>query len=419
MPKAIKFNLILDGNPVRNIEGVKKNFNIEDLLSHYKSGLLFRWLKVRQYDIAHKIKEIDSDNDVEIAKLIISAFEMSSDEHEINSAVYPFIFRKEKEKQLEQYNKNLFKEKEIIEKYHKNYTVFCEQLRKNKADYAFIKSGLSEMYEKYYSLFKLDFENFSFQLEQDAPLILFGILSNENLRDIFLDHDELKGSFKLFLKNYLVKSMILKLQQTSHSESDNKKNTFSDIIKKQIEEYLFIYKNKGSLKEKNINLYNFSADKHKTIDLKGSSGIVIIDSNITNLAGEDIIGRLIPKAYHLIGEIERYGYINVTYTTIDEIKKAIERDKQFSSLEIIDTRQDYLSLYLKTYNGHTESYWKDIEPKGKKYLIVSMEQDNFVRNAGQHGEELTADEVNDNFPILDGIDYKSNNTEHSLVYMEV
>ena len=48
-----------------------------------------------------------------------------------------------------------------------------------------------------------------------------------------------------------------------------------------------------------------------------------------------------------------------------------------------------------------------------------MVNGNFVRNFGKSGEELKVDDVNGKFPILDGIDYKSNSSTHALVYMEV
>lgn len=47
MAKTIKFNLILDGYPVRNLEGLQEHFSIEDILKYFRNGLLLRWLKVR------------------------------------------------------------------------------------------------------------------------------------------------------------------------------------------------------------------------------------------------------------------------------------------------------------------------------------------------------------------------------------
>ena len=47
MAKAIKFNLTLDKQPVRDKDDLLSNFNIDDLLKLFKEGLLSRWLEVR------------------------------------------------------------------------------------------------------------------------------------------------------------------------------------------------------------------------------------------------------------------------------------------------------------------------------------------------------------------------------------
>lgn len=74
---------------------------------------------------------------------------------------------------------------------------------------------------------------------------------------------------------------------------------------------------------------------------------------------------------------------------------------------------------LKKFSGRTDEYWKDLEPKGKKYMILRMEGGNFVRSAGKIGEDLGVSNINNKFLILDGIDYKSNNAAQTLYYMEV
>jgi hypothetical protein len=48
-----------------------------------------------------------------------------------------------------------------------------------------------------------------------------------------------------------------------------------------------------------------------------------------------------------------------------------------------------------------------------------MEEGNFIRNIGNNGEELNAEAINKEFLILDGIDYKSNNADHALIYMVI
>lgn len=81
--------------------------------------------------------------------------------------------------------------------------------------------------------------------------------------------------------------------------------------------------------------------------------------------------------------------------------------------------KEKLGEELKLFKGNTEAYWKDIEPKDKKLMVISMEDGNYVRNAGIFGEELSSLDINNNFIVLSGIDYKSNNAYHELLYMEV
>lgn len=81
--------------------------------------------------------------------------------------------------------------------------------------------------------------------------------------------------------------------------------------------------------------------------------------------------------------------------------------------------KEKLGEELKLFKGNTEAYWKDIEPKDKKLMVISMEDGNYVRNAGIFGEELSSLDIKNNFIVLSGIDYKSNNAYHELLYMEV
>ncbi|MBQ6773896.1 MAG: hypothetical protein IJP48_07560 [Synergistaceae bacterium] len=81
--------------------------------------------------------------------------------------------------------------------------------------------------------------------------------------------------------------------------------------------------------------------------------------------------------------------------------------------------QEILGSNLKTFAGQTEGYWKDIEPRGRKFMILHMEAGNFVRASGAAGQDLSADDINNNFIILDGIDYKSNSKTDKLIYLEV
>lgn len=74
---------------------------------------------------------------------------------------------------------------------------------------------------------------------------------------------------------------------------------------------------------------------------------------------------------------------------------------------------------LISFDGVTDEYWKDIEPKGKKYMIISIDYGDFVRSAGLCGGDLSISDIYQKFVILDGIDYKSNSEYNQLFYMEV
>ncbi len=80
---------------------------------------------------------------------------------------------------------------------------------------------------------------------------------------------------------------------------------------------------------------------------------------------------------------------------------------------------DSLGKNLITFSGKTDSFGRELQPKGKKFMIVSMNSGDYVRSNGLNGGDLSYDDVKDKFIIVDGIDYKSNATRHSLRYMEV
>ncbi|MBR1750415.1 MAG: hypothetical protein IJ740_05950 [Ruminococcus sp.] len=86
---------------------------------------------------------------------------------------------------------------------------------------------------------------------------------------------------------------------------------------------------------------------------------------------------------------------------------------------LISSAESILGDNLLSFAGVTDGYWKDIETKDKKYMIIDMKPGNYVRSAGKAGQEFGYNDVANGFIIIDGIDYKSNNADHKLLYMEV
>ena len=92
---------------------------------------------------------------------------------------------------------------------------------------------------------------------------------------------------------------------------------------------------------------------------------------------------------------------------------------QTCALPISNDFKTELGENLITFSGITDGYWKDLEPKGKKYMIISMGQGDFVRAAGVSGGDLKSEDITNKFIILDGVDHKSKYSTHKLLYMEV
>lgn len=294
MAKTIKFNLILDNNSVRNIEDLKNNFSIEDILDTFDKGLLQKWLSVRGYnEYLDKVNSIEVDNNVSKIEELIKIFEIECDNSKIREGLAIIDYINEREVLLDEYKKANYITKKVVDDYHSGYDSIIIDIIENKDNMPKIKANIREMEENYMGLFNLNYRDLYNILIDNAPLAIFAILMNKKMRD------------------YLI--------------SNENSSTNTNLIYSKITEFIG---NKTVLKEK-------------------------------------------------------------------------------------------LGIELKVFKGNTEAYWKDIEPKEKTFMIISMESGNFVRNSGKFGEELSSIDVNNVFLFLDGIDYKSNNAKQELLYMEV
>lgn len=282
MTKAIKFNLILDGKPVRNLEELRDNFNIEDILASYRNGLLNRWLETR--GLSGEIADLEKipEDDIEAAKALCQIFHGKPTNKQIETAVYPFAFRQKEIERLERYENLEAKKTEIIRAYHGNYTKLLSSIEERSADYPFVKSAIAEIFTRYFELYMLDARAFYDRFIKEHPLVILAILANSDMRP-------------------------------------------------------HIAKELSSIKQ-------------------DMASIVWPTPNLP---------------------------------------------------------------HIQSFEGETEGYWKDLKPKGAHYLVIQIVNGNLIRNCGINGEELKADDVNGKFPILDGIDYKSNSSVDKLVYMEV
>lgn len=129
----------------------------------------------------------------------------------------------------------------------------------------------------------------------------------------------------------------------------------------------------------------------------------------------------------LMNEKSREYYLPIESKTEDgkvteDIETNADKRDMFYAIRGLIKTSDFsnkLGDNLIKFSGITDGYWKDLEPKGKKFMIISMGSRDYVRSAGVSGGDLSMADVTDKFVILDGIDYKSNSSTNKLLYMEV
>ncbi|MDY5412615.1 MAG: hypothetical protein SPG57_01905 [Limosilactobacillus mucosae] len=310
MAKTIKFNLICDGQPVRTIEDLQENFSVEDMLGYFESGLLLRWLKVRDYKDEYKeVSEISTKDDLEIAKKLIKIFNVETDEKEIAKDVYVLQFLKERNQKISKYDSNRLETDEIVKNYTKEYADLVKEIMDNSDDISRIKANITEIVNNYKPVLQLNYRELFWKMaDRDYLLVIMCFLMNSVTRKYYLDA----------------------------GQPENNEENMDTTIKKDKE-----------------------------------------------------------KIYEKI-----CSYFEPSASTKGDIVKVLG---------------DNVSVF----DGKTDEYWKDLEVKGKKYMILGIGTRDKVRAAGDHNGDLSYEDVNNKFPIVDGIDYMSNSITSKLMYMEV
>lgn len=63
--------------------------------------------------------------------------------------------------------------------------------------------------------------------------------------------------------------------------------------------------------------------------------------------------------------------------------------------------------------------WDPIERPEVKIMVLHIQKGTFIKNAGEFSEKLSAEDVNEQFLKLNGLEYQCNNETYELLYMEV
>lgn len=371
MAKEIKFNLIVDGNNIHNIATLQENFNLDDIFIYFQNGLLERWLKVRGFqEKLDKLRIIDkSENRVEIIKKIISTFDIEYSEENI----YNFIFTRDREIELNKLSENSLKRDLIISDYHKRYESLKEDIFNNSENISFLKTAFNQIDLNFKNLFSLEVDKLLNKFLIKNILIIIVILLNKSLRKYVLNNNEIKMKI----------SDIPKIQD----------NLVKDIYSQ--------FKTLKGLDSKKYTINKFTRNSFRKWIRIEDSDVLILQSN----AGTKL------------RDVYDSGEISHTYSK-GSIFKGLEfqsfKDSNYVTYIKLSDIKGFVNA-ISTFRGKTNGYWKDIESNDCDYMILNIGGTSFVRSLGKHGEELSK---NGEFPILNGIDYKSNSFSETLFYIK-
>lgn len=365
MAKTIKFNLICDEYPVRTIEDLKEHFCIQDILEYYKKGLLTRWLTVRGYEKElEKVEAIEEKENVSIIKKLVEIFEIETEEQIINENIYILEYQEQQKIFLDEYDRKKLDAKMLLNAHYASYKTLIQKIVENPEDLSLIKASIKEIVERYMDIFEKDYRTLFKIFYECAPMAIF----------VMLMHDEMRSKY-------------LKLQTSNDADACADEN----------------------LKEKN------------------NSGKAIIIDVLRQI--EDLREREEKQIEEISSENkEQESLIDATTELLEkritELKAFIEKDKDelYLKIKLLANATKLKEIFkdnIKCFAGKTDDYWKDLETNEKKYMILSMEKGNLIRSANNRDEEFTIDDVYDLFPILKGIDYKSKDETHELLYVEV
>ena len=188
MANTIKFNLICDEKPIRTIEDLRNNFCIEDVLEYYYNRTLHRWLEARgYYSELSVVDSITSKDSIEILKELISIFDISMEENQIEESVCILKYLNERKKKSFIDIPENYTIKNIIEDYENGYTRLINGIIENPNNITIVKENIEQIVLNYAWILKLDHRNLFYVLQRKSALLaIMCLLMNEKSRNYYL-----------------------------------------------------------------------------------------------------------------------------------------------------------------------------------------------------------------------------------------
>lgn len=199
--------------------------------------------------------------------------------------------------------------------------------------------------------------------------------------------------------------------------------TYENELKKLIREQYAVSKEYNDIIKYYHNKYNELIDEiiHNPNDksiIKSSVAILVNDYiRLLEIDAKRVFDLLLKQAPLAIYTMLTHDYARRVFLGNEYFKEQLSNNVNSLSARKMLVSQTNDSI--KLFQNITDYYWKDLVERNTKVLIIYMGKGTFVRSSGKIGEEITAEEAMKNFTILNGLDYKNNNIENELLYMEV
>lgn len=447
MKKVRNVPLILGDKTFVNIEDLKNDFNVNDILSSYENGNLKIWLSYKYNDLAQELEKINSKNPKEIIESIIRIF--FKDDENLDTIVKDACFIIENTLDIK-INENIAELEDYINQYNSIVnSLFNLDIAVD--DYDNIKKSLEKLYNEYNGLFNYYYEDFFYKFyNQKNYYVILSILANENIRRMFLQNEKIKSDIdKMFAHK--------KEHKYNFKQSKSKENFhIADIIGLGSNPIFDLFKNHNrkpvindNIKNELISIYkdfvndNFAKEVDNYIfDLLGDGiELIKVDDyakciNNTIINNKDMFKNIYSDIISII--INNYGidddnslsnkinsvFENYVEDTVKYIGEYLEKETgkkhlfDFYEFRIFDVEISnfYWLKNIKIYREDTEDNFKTITDK--KCIILHLDKNAVIKSLDDD-KEYDIDSVNGYFPIFNGINYKGNKYYNELVYMEI
>lgn len=476
MKKVRNIPLILGDKKFYNIEDLKNDFNVNDILSSYYNDSLKIWLSHKYNDLAQELVKIDkSESPKKIIEDIIRIF--FKDDENLEAIVKDACFIIENTVDIE--NKDIRLELEDYINQYNSITNILFSFGIAIDDYENIKNSVEKLYGEYNCLSNYYYEDFFYKFyNQKNYYVILSILANEDIRRIFLQNEKIKSDIdKMFTHlDISVSSTYKKIYEkysynsTHFYEKYNRVNLFNelslfgkvvnmaiDILDKnaRLEDYKDEIKKIIYRIPQDLSIYLLYDIKKDCIFIFNEDELSILENefykdntynpdfifsgkyadkeNIVNFrktielfASKEKLNSILEK----IDLIYSYGEaLKIIEEEIDNIIKDIkahiikETGKKhlfnFYEFRIFDeslSNFDWLNSKIKKYKEYTEDNFKIVTDK--KCLILHLDKNAVIKSL-DNDKEYDIDSVNGYFPIFNGINYKGNKHYNELVYMEI